>query len=633
MTTQNHDVGNDQNLDPIAEALRRAASELTLRRGSHVGVVRRATRRQHRRRRAVAAGAVIAVGGGTVLTIQQLTRSTAPTLRSPMDDGTSVVDSVQDTADPSVPTPPPNDPSAAGTAVLVESDLVWTVVTPDTASAVGFTYGPVEVPGMVVSSAPGRNDNGVPSVVWRSDDGITWEQLDVKLPVGMLYNASFEGSRIYSVGTAPGIAATDPNPLLVATSVDAGSTWTTIELPIDSNANADLPFVRRAYATGQAAPISGGLLVAVKDVVEIDVERLEGLDLQQVFSWSAEGVQTQADPDCRPENQTSGLFVTTTTQVALATVGDIGGCALITRPWSDFGMPPETVAAMSDQPGRVFRIAEDGSFTEIAGPPTTGRLNLAGVKQGPNPVFHASDAFGQLLGWYRYLDDGTWQELQVPAGVYEISPAGDALVAMTHDGYTIDVAMSRDGSNWTRADLRGLYDEPTLFSGWQSMASAAGSVTMAVSAAPDPIATQGGAAITIGGVTARVDRAGGQVTITDAATSEPIDPALITDTDVGVSVADPDGGVRALFPMETLMSNFMSTPVIQPMHWDLVRTSDGVSFSRESIAELLGLTDDDISSVAHISTSGSKVIVAVTLRERDDDGIPKQLVLVGTPRG
>jgi hypothetical protein len=563
-----------------------------------------------------------------------MTRSNTPTLRSPADDGTSVVDGVQDTAATPVETSPPNDPNAAGTAVRVESDLVWNVVTPDAASSVGSAYGPVELPGMVVSSAPGRNDNGVPSVVWRSDDGITWEQLDIELPFGVLYNSSFEGSRIYSVGTAPGIAATDSNPLLVASSVDAGSTWSTIELPIDSNANADLPYVRRAYATGQAAPIRSGVLVAVNEIVELDVERLEGLDLEQFFYWSAEGVRTQADPDCRPGTQSSGMVVTTTIQVASpATAGDIGGCALITRPWSDFGVPPETIAALSDGPSRVFHIADDGSLTEVAGPPTTGRLMSAGVNQGPNPIFHSSDAFGQLLGWYRYLDDGTWQELQVPAGVYEIRPAGDALAAITHDGYTVDVAMSRDGSNWTRTDLGGLYDEPTLFSGWQSMASASGSLTMAVSAAPDPIAAQGGAAITIGGITARVERAGGQATIIDAATSEPIDPALITETDVGVSVADADGGVRALFPMETLMSNFMSTPGIQPVHWDLVRTSDGVSFSRESIAELLGLTDEDIMSVAHILTSGSKVIVAVRLTQRGEEGIPKQLVLVGTPRG
>ena len=154
-----------------------------------------------------------------------------------------------------------------------------------------------------------------------------------------------------------------------------------------------------------------------------------------------------------------------------------------------------------------------------------------------------------------------------------------------------------------------------------------------MSSYPDPIASQGGAAITIGGVTVRVDRTGGQPAFLDAATGEPIDPALISDTSVGVSVADADGNVRALFPMDTLLANLINTPGGQATHWDVVRTTDGVSFSRESIPELLGLTDADVSSVAYVSTSGSKIIVAVRLTERDDDGIPKQLVLVGTPRG
>jgi hypothetical protein len=306
---------------------------------------------------------------------------------------------------------------------------------------------------------------------------------------------------------------------------------------------------------------------------------------------------------------------------------------MVTRPWSDFDVPPETVAAMFERPSRVFHIADDGSFSEIESPVSTGWFSPAGVGQGPNPIFIASGPSGPGA-WYRYRDDGTWQELQVGPDLYDIRSAGDGIVGIATNGYsTTQIAMSRDGSNWTRTDLSGLYDEPSLISTWQSTTSLSGALTMVVSSTPDPIAARGGAEITIGGVTARVDRAGGQVTIADDATGEPIDPAFITDTYSGVSVKDVDGNVRAFFAIDMLFANLMSPAETDRSHWEVIRTSDGVSFSRESIPELLGLTQDEISSVAYVATSGSKVIVAVRLTERDGEGVPKQLVLVGTPRG
>ncbi|MGH9132837.1 MAG: hypothetical protein ACRDZZ_02795 [Ilumatobacteraceae bacterium] len=45
------------------------------------------------------------------------------------------------------------------------------------------------------------------------------------------------------------------------------------------------------------------------------------------------------------------------------------------------------------------------------------------------------------------------------------------------------------------------------------------------------------------------------------------------------------------------------------------------------------VADAEIASIAHISTSGTKVVVTVRLAERDAAGVPKQLLLVGTPRG
>jgi len=59
---------------------------------------------------------------------------------------------------------------------------------------------------------------------------------------------------------------------------------------------------------------------------------------------------------------------------------------------------------------------------------------------------------------------------------------------------------------------------------------------------------------------------------------------------------------------------------------------DGVHVSVESIPALLGIDVADISSVPRISAAGNTTVIAVTLKERNADGVPRQLVLVGTPR-
>jgi hypothetical protein len=58
-----------------------------------------------------------------------------------------------------------------------------------------------------------------------------------------------------------------------------------------------------------------------------------------------------------------------------------------------------------------------------------------------------------------------------------------------------------------------------------------------------------------------------------------------------------------------------------------------LTFSVESVAELLGLDNADIKHVPRVSTDGTTVIVAVTLNDRYPDETAKQLVLVGTPIG
>jgi hypothetical protein len=68
------------------------------------------------------------------------------------------------------------------------------------------------------------------------------------------------------------------------------------------------------------------------------------------------------------------------------------------------------------------------------------------------------------------------------------------------------------------------------------------------------------------------------------------------------------------------------------VRWELLQTADGLTWSRQSVAELAGLQDADISAVTRVQAAGSTVVVAVSLAAGPDE-VPEQLVLVGTPNG
>ena len=51
-------------------------------------------------------------------------------------------------------------------------------------------------------------------------------------------------------------------------------------------------------------------------------------------------------------------------------------------------------------------------------------------------------------------------------------------------------------------------------------------------------------------------------------------------------------------------------------------SADGVHVSVESIPELLGVDVSDISSIPRISAAGNTTVIAVTLKERDAEGVP-----------
>ena len=74
----------------------------------------------------------------------------------------------------------------------------------------------------------------------------------------------------------------------------------------------------------------------------------------------------------------------------------------------------------------------------------------------------------------------------------------------------------------------------------------------------------------------------------------------------------------------------------QPRVGPLVRDPPqrhGVNWSREAVHELAGVEREDVSMVTRVQATGDGgVVVAVNLRAAEGE-TPRQLVLVGTPRG
>ena len=78
------------------------------------------------------------------------------------------------------------------------------------------------------------------------------------------------GSRLIAVGTAPGIAAEQPNPLQLKIAGIESADWNTVDLPIDTHALRQLPMISSAYETS-VSPVAGGALVSVTPRVGVDV--------------------------------------------------------------------------------------------------------------------------------------------------------------------------------------------------------------------------------------------------------------------------------------------------------------------------------------------------------------------------
>jgi hypothetical protein len=150
---------------------------------------------------------------------------------------------------------------------------------------------------------------------------------------------------------------------------------------------------------------------------------------------------------------------------------------------------------------------------------------------------------------------------------------------------------------------------------------------------PDQIAAAGGASVSSGGFTASRASAKAPIVITDDTTGEPVDLTHVWYGPGGVIITDADGNQVGTMDGPTFQSLFDDpSGGLGPDDFLVAVSADGVQVSVESISELLGIDASEISSVPRISAAGNTTVIAVNLKERNADGVPRQLVLVGTPR-
>lgn len=653
---------DDLTRERMSRDLRSAAREIRLEPGSELSVVTTGKRRRRRRNRLTAFAAVGALAAGTGVVVQQLSQTDDTSIQ--IGEGEETLDETVEEVPAPVETTPSTEPAnpdatwdpavdeAAGgggdidapPAELVESNMVWRVVEPDAAQAVGMAlysnpwteFGD----GILLSTAPGRSDDFKP-MFWRSEDGITWTEYDIDVPFGGRERIVFDGGSVYTVGTAPGIAETDPNPLIVAWSDDEGQTWHETVLPVDTNAGREVPTIDGVGVSSSVHPLdAGGVIVLVQHYANLDwnlvMSRLAELGYPQQTDYmdqDARGLHVLADQSCTIE-QSGPVVAPTTVPGTVPPDGEyvvpdeFGGCPLRTITWEELGIPAEAVTLTRSPVQQAFYVV-GGELTEVPIPADT------------SPAWFAQDGTGPLVmdrqgRYYRVTAGGVVEEqVNVPEGwivgqndTTEFAVSDVQTGAFTSSRQRIG---SRSSGEWTWSDWSSLVDESRLTYTMSQAVGPTGLVSV-LNSTEDPILAQGGVSVTIDGV--KVSRSSQRVDpeIVIEATGEVVPFERLQYSERGIEVLDADGNVVAeLTGPDFERAIWGCCAEQQDQRLYVATTADGRHVAVESIAELLGVADSDVASVTRVTPVGQTVVIAVSLQDRHPDGSHRQLVLVGTP--
>jgi len=626
-----------------------------------------ARQRAIRRHRTLVGGVAAATVMGMVVGVQALSGGGGEGVRFTEGDATATESNAP--ATPAVaPSPTPSGSTfEAPPAQLGEPAFVWKVVEAEQSNSIVGTFnggGNQSFPGLAVSTSPGRSndyDNVTPSV-WRTNDGVTWEQTDLGMPFGDsgLWNSVAGDGGLFALGTAPGIAATDPNPLRVAVAGLDSTEWAVSALPIDTRATSDLPFIMN-YVQSSVTSVGTGALVSVTPTANVNVEELakasDAFDFSQYWESGPNGIKVENDeceggadnfaPPSTVVSPSGSATITTQPPSTDAPTGtpapasDGAECLPVELSWDDLGLPAESIAALGGSVTTFYLVGLDGTVTTVESPVPGGQFQSFGGNTSPE--FVTTDSSGNVLSdqtAYRFVD-GVWETFPMTFNMWASVPLrlGDAMVGfgyVAHDdpSGSLFATVGADGTA-SFVDTHSLFDEYSMVSTAAAVV-ADGNWVSAMSSTRDELAAAGGAEFTEDGVTVRQESMERQPVFIDAATGAVIPESDLRYDDNTTTARNPAGEIIGTVSWDDIYNRLAKpyeTSDPAQADWNILTTADGTTFARESVAELLGVEPSAIYYVPRVYSDGTQVIVTVTLNERYPDDSRKQVSLVGTPIG
>lgn len=428
--------------DRISRYLTERASAITLTPADAVAAVRRGTRRRNRRRGAIAGVAAVAMVATAVVVVGRGEPDTA------VDSGLA--------------------------ATVVATPLDWTVVSPET----GLGYGrSTAVAGGAVyslSTAPGpaTDDATYESHLYRSTDGAEWAE--VPLPDGVRPSTlAASGDALYAIGTAPAAAGGGARDLVVSTSVDAASTWTSVTLPADvAELEARHPGEIAISQPAVAALDADHLVASVVVTATPDIEALiPGVDPESGWEVTPDGVTVYEMVPCAEGGADAACRVASPTTAVDAEGRPVPAEGQPSAPkvaasytWDELGLDPELRALLGGQ--TYVYVADDGaSFQRADLPPgATGWGGQLLAADDGYVLFIGStgrdDASTQVL---RSVDGHSW----TAAGTLPGSPQAAGIVGgrpavSLYGAEHLDVLVAQPDGSWLPLDLASAVDQPVF---------------------------------------------------------------------------------------------------------------------------------------------------------------------------
>lgn len=595
-------------------------------------ITRRGARRRARRRTLATAG-VLAVGTlGSITAIELLSKGDTPAriTSDPID-----TEAPEPTTASTAPTEPPGstttsplgtqpdaDPDAA--MHFVDSPLVWNPVTVGSAEAVagwdmtgagGINSGG-SGPFFRLSTEPGRGATSG-TRMYRSDDGIHWEAGAVRDETDPFLPLASTGDRIYSMATQAASARTPDDPdvqVFAATSTDGGASWDATQLPYDLAPLRANPGVSSAGVVGRAAASNGSSIVMTgvvrASVTPTSLAPLLGLDPMSLGSTGdgAGFVQYETTPVTCAELDTAYAEARTPAEgeapsgypVAPGTrSGDV--CVLWGREvarytWADFGLGEEAQDAMRGIP--VVFTSTDGTSYSISEAPAlpdgfaSWNTSLAAGDDGYLLAITGSVGFQDGPGTtllFSSTDETNWQQLpELPTALN----CGPITLAYMNGIPTVRSADCESSFATLVLTLRG--------SAWEAL-------SIPTLVAPD--AASGRLSTSVGA----------QGIVVAVQVGESVE-AVQDETSVG-----PDAQGAGV-------ATTVVGPQVDPatLHWVILYSPDGVSWSRQELADLVDGTDMVVSGV-QITDTNVLVSVRPPIGSADSpEPLPDTTVLVGT---